>query len=103
MSTSCGAGGNGQNGTMVGEGTLWQGRWEKTRDAGRGSREVSGLLGAGLELGVTPAKRGGSSQGSVLISKGERFSKCGPWTTCGNHPGSLLEWQISRLDARATE
>lgn len=45
MSTSCGAGGNGQNGTMVGEGTLWQGGWEKTKGAGRGSREVSGLLG----------------------------------------------------------
>ena len=73
MSTRCGAGGNGQKGTMVGEGTLWQGGWEKTRrDAGRGSGEVSGLLGRAkyaLIRGRAGAGSHSSKEGVVRVKE----------------------------------
>lgn len=49
MSTRCGAGGNGQKGTMVDEGTLWQGGWEKTRE--QAQAEGLGAVGLGMSQG----------------------------------------------------
>lgn len=65
-------GGNGQKGTVVGEGTLWQGGWEKTRDADRGSGEVSELLGRAkyaLIRGRAGAGSHSSKEGAVRVKE----------------------------------
>lgn len=72
-------GGNGQKGTTVGVGTLWQSGWEKTREqmqaeglGGSGSGDVSGLLGRSkyaLIRGRAGAGSHFSKEGAVRVKE----------------------------------
>lgn len=79
ISTRCGVEGNGQKGTTVDAGTLWQSGWEKTREqmqaeglGGSGSGDVSGLLGRpkyALIRGRAGAGSHFSKEGAVRVKE----------------------------------